>query len=161
MKVFISHKKEDEIKAVEVLSTLKAEKIDAYLDLLDDYVSNDGEKLTKHIRQKLRECTHAIVIISTKTKESWWVPFEIGMATEKDMPIVNYLVDFEYLPKYLEYWPQLKSLQDVSKYVKAGEEISQEILLEKSKQSGYYQKVKDGVSETERFYKKLKDYLSH
>ena len=68
---------------------------------------------------------------------------------KKDMPIVNYLVDFEYLPKYLEYWPQLKSLQDVSKYVKAGEEISQEILLEKSKQSGYYQKVKDGVSETE------------
>lgn len=74
--------------------------------------------MTKHIRKKLNECTDVIVILSNNTKKSWWVPFEIGMATEKDMPIANYLISHETLPEYLEYWPRLKSQQDVRKYVK-------------------------------------------
>lgn len=103
MKIFISHKKEDELTALKVVNTLTSAGVDAYLDLLDNITADDGEKLTKHIRGKLRECTDVIVILSSNTKKSWWVPFEIGMATEKDMPIANYLISQESLPDYLTY----------------------------------------------------------
>ena len=53
---------------------------------------HDGEELTKHIRKRLL-CTDILVIMSNNTKESWWVPFEIGMADQKDFPIISYLIN--------------------------------------------------------------------
>lgn len=159
MKVFISHKKEDEETALMVQKTLTNAGVEAYLDVLDSTIADDGEKLTKHIRKKLNECTDVIVILSSKTKESWWVPFEIGMATEKDMPIANYLVSYELLPDYLEYWPRLKSSQDVLKYIKVRNRVATQVLLEKSLNHGQFQQRNDGLSETQRFYSELKKSL--
>lgn len=163
MKIFISHKKEDESTALDVQQTLSDEGVNAYLDLLDNSIANDGEKLTKHIRKKLGECTDVIVVLSEKTKESWWVPFEIGMATEKDMPIANYILNYEFLPEYLEYWPRLKDQQDVKKYVEARNKVKREILLEKTlDRNVYYENInmaKSELSETQRFYAELKKML--
>lgn len=159
MKIFISHKKEDELTALNVVNTLKAAGVDAYLDLLDNIIANDGEKLTKHIREKLHECTDVIVILSTNTKKSWWVPFEIGMATEKDMPIANYLLSQETLPDYLTYWPRLKNRDDVLKYVEIRNKVSKQIVLEKTLNQGYYQRADGGMSETQKFYSELKKHL--
>ena len=160
MKIFISHKKEDEITALKVQQTLQDEGVDAYLDLLDNIIEKDGERLTKHIRGKLHECTDVIVILSKNTKESWWVPFEIGMATEKDMPIANYLVSNEQLPEYLEYWPRLKDQQDVGKYVKANKNVEAQILLENARNRGvFYDYASSNMSRTERFYTELKKML--
>ena len=69
--------------ALKVCNALKAAGVDAYLDVLDNSIEKDGERLTKHIREKLRECTEIIVVLSSRTKLSWWVPFEIGMAAER------------------------------------------------------------------------------
>lgn len=159
MKIFISHKKEDKLTALKVLNTLTSAGVDAYLDLLDNITADDGEKLTKHIRGKLRECTDVIVILSSNTKKSWWVPFEIGMATEKDMPIANYLISQESLPDYLTYWPRLKSQGDVLKYVEIRNKISKQIILEKALNHGYYQRADGGISETQKFYQELKKHL--
>lgn len=159
MKIFISHKKEDELTALNVVDTLKTAGVDAYLDLLDNIIANDGEKLTKHIREKLHECTDVIVILSTNTKKSWWVPFEIGMATEKDMPIANYLLSQETLPDYLTYWPRLKNRDDVLKYVEIRNKVSKQIVLEKTLNQGYYQRADGGMSETQKFYSELKKHL--
>lgn len=159
MKVFISHKKEDERTALEVQNTLISAGVNAYLDVLDNIIADDGEKLTKHIRGKLRECTDVIVVLSGNTKKSWWVPFEIGMATEKDMPIANYLISYEVLPEYLEFWPRLKNRQDVLKYIEVRNKVTTQVLLEKSLNHGYYYENASGVSETERFYAELKKSL--
>lgn len=159
MKIFISHKKEDELTALNVVDTLKTAGVDAYLDLLDNIIANNGEKLTKHIREKLHECTDVIVILSTNTKKSWWVPFEIGMATEKDMPIANYLLSQETLPDYLTYWPRLKNRDDVLKYVEIRNKVSKQIVLEKTLNQGYYQRADGGMSETQKFYSELKKHL--
>lgn len=158
MKIFISHKKEDEKFAVDVQETLTQLGVNAYLDVLDNIVANDGEALTNHIKKKLGECTDIIVILSSNTKKSWWVPFEIGMATEKDMPIVNYLLSYEELPDYLSYWPRLKTLQDVEKYVEVRNRVSRTVRVEKSINEGYYQRANSG-SETQRFYAELKKSL--
>lgn len=159
LKIFISHKKEDELTAMIVQQTLKNAGADAYLDVLDKTIEDDGEKLTKHIREKLRECSDVIVILSSNTKKSWWVPFEIGMATEKDMPIANYLTSYERLPEFLEYWPRLKNQQDVLKYVETRNKVSRQVVLEKTLNNGYYQRADGGLSETQRFYAELKRNL--
>ncbi len=159
MKIFISHKKEDEVTALTVQKTLTNADVDAYLDVLDNSIADNGEKLTKHIREKLRECTDVIVILSSNTKKSWWVPFEIGMATEKDMPIANYLISHEVLPEYLEYWPRLRNQQDVLKYVEIRNKVARQVLLEKSLSHGYYQRADGGMSETQKFYAELKKNL--
>lgn len=159
MKIFISHKMEDEVIALSVQKTLTNADVDTYLDVLDNTIADDGEKLTKHIRNKLHECTDVIVILSNNTKNSWWVPFEIGMATEKDMPIANYLISYEVLPEYLEYWPRLRNQHDVLKYVEIRNKVAIQVLLEKSLSHGYYQRADDGMSETQRFYTELKKNL--
>lgn len=159
MKIFISHKKEDELMALTVKSTLTNAKVDAYLDVLDNTVLDDGEKLTEHIREKLHECTDVIVILSGNTKRSWWVPFEIGMATEKDMPIANYLTSYEQLPEYLEYWPRLTDQQDVLKYIEARNRVAKQVRLEKAVIRGYNEHADDKISETQRFYAELKKSL--
>lgn len=81
------------------------------------------------------------------------------MATEKDMPIANYLVSYEVLPEYLEYWPRLKNHRDVLKYIEVRNEVARKVLLEKSLNHGYYQRVDGGKSETQRFYSELKKKL--
>ena len=159
IKIFISHKQEDAEMALMVQRTLVSEGVTAYLDVLDNTVADSGEKLTKHIREKLRECTDVIVILSSRTKESWWVPFEIGMATEEYMPIANYLVSTEKLPEFLEFWPRLKTQQDVKKYVEIRKKVSMQVRIEKAMQEGYYQRMESGLSETQRFYNELKKNL--
>lgn len=159
MKIFISHKQEDEVKAMEVQKTLNSCGVKAYLDLLDDDISGDGEKLTQHIRKRIGECSDVIVILSEETKESWWVPFEIGMATEKDMPIANYLVSDVQLPDYLEYWPRLKNKFDVCKYVEIRNKVSEEYMRSRNINIFESSSIYSDVSETQEFYRRLKQQL--
>lgn len=157
MKVFISHKKDDEKVALSVKLVLESCNVEAYLDLLDDEISGSGEKLTEHIRAQLGVCSDTIVILSRNTRESWWVPFEIGMSTERDMPIANYLVSNVELPDYLEFWPRLKNTEDLKEYVKTRKEVHDEYnsfmyILESAQ--GH---IKE--SETMAFYRKLKQRI--
>lgn len=153
MKVFISHKQEDEIPAKYICEELSKLKVEAYLDLLEGDLLLDGEELTNHIKNRLNSCTDILVVMSEKTKESWWVPFEIGMASQKDFPIVSYLINNVELPDYLEYWPTLRKTSDLHKYIKA-----KEIVLNES-YSGNKGFFNVNYSETKEFYKKLKEIL--
>ena len=51
MKVFISHKNIDYAIALQVQKVLTENKVEAYLDLLDNSITGTGEKLTKHIKK--------------------------------------------------------------------------------------------------------------
>lgn len=157
MKVFISHKQEDSYISSQILYKLKQAGADAYLDLLEGDILLKGEKLTEHIKSRLNECTDLMAVVSGITQISWWVPFEIGMAAQRDFPIVSYVKDGINLPDYLTYWPKLKSLSDIDKYVKAKNSVEQEILLENSLGKSWAFASK-GTS-TERFYKQLKSVL--
>jgi hypothetical protein len=156
MKVFISHQQADSTAAAAIKRQLELERVDAYLDLLDTAVASGGVTLTNHIKNRLNECTDILVVLSTATKESWWVPFEIGMASQKDFPIVNYLVEGIKLPEYLEYWPRLKSLGDLSTYVNTNASVRRQILLERATRGTMYASEQ---SETVRFYQALKQAL--
>lgn len=111
MKVFISHKQEDSITARLIENELKKLNINYYLDLLDDTITENGKTLTDHIRANLEGCTDMIVIMSQNTRYSQWVPFEVGLATERDMPTATFLKEDVLLPEFLQYWPRLKNVQ--------------------------------------------------
>ena len=154
MKFFISHKKEDEMAANAIAAELKRLGISFYLDLLDTEIVLDGKALTEHIKRNLNSCTDIIVVISEKTKYSQWVPFEVGMSAQKDMPTATYLKENEVLPSFLSYWPRLKKLSDIHKYILARNEVEREYMVYKM-----YEGASVARSQTDRFYEILKQKL--
>ena len=116
-KVFISHKKEDQLRALLVKSALEEKGVSSYLDVLDDEIASGGKALTEHIKANLNSCTDLIVVMTEFTKKSWWVPFEIGMSAQKNMPTASFLSENVELPDYLSYWPRLKNVNDIATYV--------------------------------------------
>lgn len=155
MKVFLSHKKEDSALALMLKKAFETEKVDTYLDLLDNNISVNGKELTDHIKKQLNICTDIIVVMSDKTKQSWWVPFEIGMSAQVDMPTASFLSKELELPEFLVYWPRLRSELDVIKYVTIRKKVEQEIksLFEK------HPLMQKRNLETNEFYRQLKENL--
>lgn len=86
-KIFISHKKEDSDQANTIAFQLRRNGVDVYLDVLDPRLQDGGEELSNYLQDRLSQCTHLLAVLSYNTRLSWWVPFEIGIATEKQYPI--------------------------------------------------------------------------
>lgn len=151
MKIFISHKNEDSMIAKRLDFEFKSNGIDTYLDVIDEQILSDGKALTDHIKKAMNECSDIVVVMSEKTKSSQWVPFEVGMSAQKDMPTVTFLVEDVALPEFLEYWPRLKSYSDVKKFISAKKKtaIQKRTIFENAA----------GITDTELFYRLLKDML--
>lgn len=151
MKIFISHKLHDSATANLIAKELKEIKVDYYLDVLDNSITENGKELTNHIRANLNKCTDIIVVMSNITKFSQWVPFEVGMAAQKDMPTATFLKEDVSLPDYLQYWPRLKKSTDIREYVSARNDVERE-----------YHAIYEFASQqrkTEHFYDVLKQRL--
>ena len=58
-------------------------------------------------------------MVSEKTAQSWWVPFEIGEATISNRRICSYKVGPSTLPLYLDKWPKLSSDGDLNFFIDA------------------------------------------
>lgn len=152
MKVFISHKIEDAIIARKIQLRLMLKDVESYLDLLDTEITNSGKALTDHIKKELNDCTDIIVVMSENTRYSQWVPFEVGMSAQIDMPTATFLKSDVMLPSFLTYWPRLKELSDIDKYVSTRLEVAKDMdSLFKHRESPARRKM-----ETEKFYNKLK-----
>ena len=152
MKVFISHKNYDSSQAVLLKKAFEKEGVSAYLDVLDSSITNGGQALTDHIKHQLNQCTDIIVLMSENTKNSWWVPFEIGMSAQIDMPTASFLQKETELPSYLNYWPRLKTEKDVATYVSVRKE-TKKIVNEQYSHVEFSNRKK---VETQLFYEKLK-----
>jgi hypothetical protein len=113
--IFISHQRDDKEVAFRLSQFLKERGISSYLDILDPSINTLN--LTNRIRQALDGCTHLIVVLSKSTQLSWWVPFEIGIATDKEKPIANLLIANIEIPAFLMTWPYLRTDQDLEQYV--------------------------------------------
>jgi len=112
-KIFISHKKEDSDKAESVAKYIEEHyKFEVYVDTLDDGITNIIN-ITDRIVDKLRDSTHLLVIFSEKTKDSMWVPFELGVSFEREQGIGvliwsdNTNITYD-LPEYLDEFPKLQ-----------------------------------------------------
>lgn len=117
MKVFISHKQEDSEVAKDIANALWRNNTLYYLDTMDPQITRDGKELTEHIKSHLNDCTDILVVMSEQTRFSQWVPFEVGMAAQLELPTVTYLQAYVDLPEFLSYWPRLRGIADISTYV--------------------------------------------
>ncbi|WP_331375445.1 toll/interleukin-1 receptor domain-containing protein [Sinorhizobium chiapasense] len=130
IKVFISHQAADGLLAADIARRLKTRhEIDSYLDLIDPNIQK-GEDLALHIQTEMGKCTQLLAVVSEKTQQSWWVPWEIGVATEKDYPLATYAEGATRPPEYLRKWPYLRSHADLDLYAKASR-AAQRSLIQK------------------------------
>lgn len=119
IKVFISHQKADSARATLISQRLRSNhQIDSYLDVIDPVISQSGEALAEYVRMQLGKCTQLLAVVSPVTRESWWVPWEIGVATEKQYPLATY-GGGSRLPEFLHKWPVLKNDADLDVYAAA------------------------------------------
>ena len=123
--VFISHKKEDEKTAKAIGDYLIQQVgVDIYLDLYDlelkEAVSVENDKkIVDSIKQGLRVSTHLLCLVSDKTRLSWWVPYEVGIAGEHKNKITTLkLKGVEDIPSFLKTEQVLKSAKDFFDYTK-------------------------------------------
>lgn len=121
MKVFISHQKADSAKAAEIANRLRYyHSIDSYLDVIDPKIgTQEGPELAEHVRNQMDLCDSLLAVVSHDTAKSQWVPWEIGIATEKDFPLATYADTPLPLPEFLQKWPYIKSMSELDKYAYA------------------------------------------
>ena len=110
MRIFISHQQRDSDAATRLVSILaKHRDVTTYVDVLDSHLNGDGDGLAEYLRNEIGKGTHLMAVISENTRYSWWVPFEIGIATEKRLPLSTLALGITptSLPSYLAKWPVL------------------------------------------------------
>ncbi len=122
--IFISHRSSDKKAALTVSHYIRNCGIDVYIDLDDNglqlaTVKNDVQGIVNHIQDGLKKSTHLLVLLSEDTKESWWVPYEIGYAKKSGKSIASlmlkkYIDDF---PDYLKIEKTIEHIDDFLKYV--------------------------------------------
>lgn len=129
MPIFISHTTQDDTLAQKVYFRLKhIHSIDCYIDNMDRELANKrgSSQLTPILVDRLRRCDTLLAVVTSNTKESWWVPFEIGTAREMPRIISSYtpLPDRPAyqgqaaLPEYLLEWPRLRTENDIDVFAR-------------------------------------------
>jgi hypothetical protein len=108
-----------------VAARLKLNGAEVYLDVIDTGAS--GDDLADHTRRRLGECSDLMAVVSIKTKASWWVPWEIGVATEKEYPLATYASENCEIPEYLQKWPYLSTMAHIDQYVRVRQQAEQAI----------------------------------
>lgn len=160
MKIFISHQQMDTNLANNIYELLKSKGVEAYLDVMYNLHSTDSKYLTNHLKQIVNKSTDILVVMTDHTKNSWWVPFEIGMAANKDLRIVTYLQSELKLPEFLDYWPRLKKYEDIQKYINAHKYRIQEENLRNSISMDSYN-FSNNQFTNDDFYRILKESLNN
>lgn len=159
-KVFISHKDSDSALAKRVAGRVRYNGLDTYLDTIDDVLIKDGPDLADHLLRRMSECDQLIAVVSEQTKDSWWVPWEIGVGSEKSFRMASYSERYVSLPSYLKKWPELHSDRDIDLYCEfssSTEKVVRGQLRETYSRDGELRVLKRGA---QNFHRQLMDRLS-
>ncbi|WP_273854128.1 toll/interleukin-1 receptor domain-containing protein [Guptibacillus spartinae] len=125
--IFISYKRENRAEALNIGEYIMENNIDIYLDVFDDKLqvaANDDnhELITSCLEKGLSKSTHLLSIISEKTRDSWWVPYEIGYSKckkSKTNVATILLKDFndQDIPSYLRVARIIYGKYDFHRYL--------------------------------------------
>lgn len=126
-KVFISHKDSDEGVARRVSARVEWNGLEVYLDAVDPALVKDGPSLSDYLLKRMSECQQLIAVISSTTASSWWVPWEIGVGSEKGFRMASFSQTVVGLPTYLKKWPSLHSMEDVDLYCQLSRQTDENI----------------------------------
>ena len=122
--VFISHKKEDESAAIAIGKFLMyTAGVNIYLDILDDKLqsatkTNDDKAIVQSIKTGLENSSHLLCLISDKTKLSWWVPYEIGIADQQTKNIASLKLNTtDDVPSFLKIHTTFYNIKEFIRYI--------------------------------------------
>lgn len=122
--VFISYKGEDKHIAIQLGDFLEKHLgVDIYLDIFDPdlreavSVENDA-KIVASIKCGLKHSDILLCIISDKTKLSWWVPYEIGIADNSEIKIASIKTkNVNDFPSFLKTKRTINNLNDLVEFI--------------------------------------------
>ena len=116
--VFVSHKSSDAPLAIEVAREIQRCNLSVWLDVAFLHPSEDGPQLAAKIRQVISRSFSLMAIITHSTKDSWWVPFEIGLAFELDRYLASY-GHADDLPSFICQWPRVPNQEALADWCRA------------------------------------------
>lgn len=116
MPVFLSHKREDKDNTLQIAGYLQGKGVICYVDAFDPVLQTTDD-ITAALMDRVRRCTHLMAVVSDYTQKSWWVPFEIGVASDAEKRISSYQLTTVQLPDFLRKWPILDSQSDLDRFV--------------------------------------------
>lgn len=155
MPVFLSHKKEDEDKAMKIFEYFHGRGIKCYIDVLDPTLQTTTD-ITDSIMKRVKQCTHLMAVVSDNTQKSWWVSFEIGVASELKRRITSFDTGKTVIPEFLEKWPILSTTKHLELFVetyKRDESIRRE-------EPYIFDSVRASISSDAQFHRELKSKIS-
>lgn len=156
IKVFISHQRADAEKAREISLRLQEHhQISSYLDVIDTKLGYAGEDLAEYIRTQMGTCNQLLAVVSHSTKASQWVPWEIGVATEKSFPLATFANTLEAVPEFVANWPVLRSMNAVDAYAVASKSAANSFSTKRS----YLNEDNARKTSTKEFYTMLRARL--
>jgi len=151
MPVFLSHKREDKEQTLVIAGYLKQNNVNCYVDVFDPELQTTDD-ITKKLMERIGQCTHLMAVVSGYTEKSWWVPFEIGVGSEKDRRITSFQLTNVSLPDFLTKWPILKNQNDLDTFIRF---YKQDTMVSLSESSGYTRRI----SSADQFHRELKASL--
>ena len=131
LKVFVSHKNSDEDIARDVAARVRHNQLDVYLDSIDLALQKSGSDLADYLLRRMNECHQLIAVLSSATATSWWVPWEIGVGSEKRFRMATFARTVVSVPGYLEKWPVLRSMSHIDLYCEHSKRSEQSVLTAK------------------------------
>jgi hypothetical protein len=120
--VFISHKKEDADFARHLSDYVMERGINVYFDENDPILTKENkspDEVVSAIKNGLEKSTHMIIVLSKKTLESNWVPWEVGFASakEKEYRLLRLNDVFGEIPEFYKIAKILNDYDDLDKYL--------------------------------------------
>lgn len=123
--IFISHISIDKSYALKIGEYINNAGFDIYLDVNDlklqqAVISKDAPKIVSCIQNGIEASSHILSLISEKTKDSWWVPFEIGYGKRASKEIASLLLkDVTQLPEYIKVSTLIEGIKGLNSYLQS------------------------------------------
>lgn len=121
--IFLSHISIDKSTALAIGEYIKTAGFNIYLDIYDDKLQQALEdensvEVTQCIEKGIDIATHMICLVSDETKQSWWVPYEIGYGKRKGIDISTlFLKNVGYIPDFLKITKKIEDKEFLTKYL--------------------------------------------
>ena len=131
-RLFVSHRKDDVKRALDVAALAQGEGFQVFVDVLDSELQRaaqpstgtpaDASLIAKIIEMALLNSTHVIALITPRTPGTYWVPYEYGRAKDSSLHSLQAACwidqDLTYEPEYLELGVKTRSDDEIRDWLR-------------------------------------------
>lgn len=121
--VFLSHISSNKDAVIEIGNYITNAGFYIYLDIYDSELQRGIEHRNDHaithcIEKGIENSTDMLCIVSEETKDSWWVPYEIGYGRKSQNSVSTLLLkDITYIPSFLKISNLLEGTKSLNEYL--------------------------------------------